>query len=137
MSGKVFLDSNVLAYAQDRGSPVKRRKSRRLIEQAAASGNGVISTQIMQEFYVTITRKMGVPPLAAKGVLKSFAMFELVPVSSQLIYDAIDCSILNTLSFWDALVLSAASSAGCSTLYSEDLNPGQKILGITIENPFV
>jgi predicted nucleic acid-binding protein len=136
MPGKVFLDANVLVYAQDAGAADKQRKSREIIAQLAESADGVISTQVMQEFYVAATRKMGVPPLAAKGVLKTFAVFETVQVSPALIQEAIDCSILNQLSFWDSLILAAAASAGCSTVLSEDLNPGQAILGVKVQNPF-
>jgi predicted nucleic acid-binding protein len=136
MSGKVFLDTNILAYAHDSGTPAKQKKSRETIARLVESGEGVVSTQIMQEFFVTATRKLGVPPLAAKGVLKTFSAFEIVQVSADLVFEAIDCSVLNTLSFWDSLVLASAASAGCATLYSEDLNVGQTILGVKILNPF-
>ena len=135
MPGRVFLDANILVYAQDASSPVKQRKSRKAIAALAGSGDGVISTQVMQEFYVTATRKIGVPPLVAKGVLKTLAVFEIVQVSPTLIQEAVDCSILNQVSFWDSLILAAAASAGCSTVYSEDLNPAQTILGVKVQNP--
>jgi predicted nucleic acid-binding protein len=135
MPARVFLDANILVYAQDAGSPHKQRKSREVIALLADSGDGVISTQVMQEFFVTATRKLGVPPLVAKGVLKTLAVFEIVQVSPPLIQDAVDCSILNQLSFWDSLILAAAASAGCATVYSEDLNPGQAILGVRVRNP--
>jgi predicted nucleic acid-binding protein len=137
MPDRVFLDANVLVYAQDAGSPDKQRKSRDVIATLAASGNGVISTQVMQEFFVAATRKLGVPPLAAKGVMKTLTVFEIVQVSPSLIHEAVDCSILNQLSFRDSLILAAAASAGCSTVYSEDLNPGQAILGVKVRNPLV
>ena len=89
----------------------------------------------MQEFYVAATRKIGVPPLVAKGVLKTLAVFEIVQVSPALIQEAVDCSILNQLSFWDSLILATAASAGCSTVYSDDLNPAQTILGVKVRNP--
>lgn len=136
MPGKTFLDANVLVYAQDAGSPAKQRTSREIIAGLAASGDGVVSTQVMQEFYVAATRKLGVEPLAAKGILKTFAVFETVQVSPPLVHEAIDCSILNQLSFWDSLILAAAASAGCSTVFSEDLNAGQTILGVQVRNPF-
>ena len=135
MSGRVFLDANILVYAQDARSADKQRKSRKAIAALAGSGDGVISTQVMQEFYVAATRKIGVPPLVAKGVLKTLAVFEIVQVSPALIQEAVDCSILNQLSFWDSLILAAAASAGCSTVYSEDLNPRQTILGVKVQNP--
>lgn len=135
MPGRVFLDANILVYAQDAGAPQKQRTSREVIAALAESGDGVISTQVMQEFFVAATRKIGVSPLVAKSVLKTFAVFEIVQVSPALIQEAVDCSILNQLSFRDSLILAAAASAGCSTVYSEDLNPGQAILGVKVQNP--
>jgi predicted nucleic acid-binding protein len=137
MSDRSFLDTNVLVYAHDSGSPEKQKKSREIIAQLADTGDGVVSTQVMQEFYVAATRKLGVDPLVAKGVLKTFAVFEIVQVSTPLIQEAIDCSILNRLSFWDSLILAAAASAGCSVVMSEDLNAKQSILGVKILNPFM
>ena len=136
MPGRVFLDANVLVYAQDAGSAKKQQISREVIARLSSSADGVISTQVIQEFYVAATRKLGVPPLAAKGILKTFAVFETVQVSPALIQEAVDCSILNQLSFWDALILAAAAAAGCGVVLSEDLNPGQVILGVKVENPF-
>jgi predicted nucleic acid-binding protein len=136
MSDRTFIDANIFVYAQDSGSPDKQRRSREIITQLADSGNGVISTQVLQEFFVAATRKLGVQPLVAKGVLKTFAVFEIVQASTALIQEAIDCSILNQISFWDSLILAAATSAGCSTVLSEDLNSGQTILGVKVQNPF-
>ena len=136
MPGRVFLDANVLVYAQDAGSAKKQQISREVIARLSSSADGVISTQVIQEFYVAATRKLGVPPLAAKGILKTFAVFETVQVSPALIQEAVDCSILNQLSFGDALSLAAAATAGCGVVLSEDLNPGQVILGVKVENPF-
>ena len=135
MTDRVFLDANILIYAHDAGSPEKQRRSRDVIARLAESGDGVISTQVMQEFYSAATRKLGIPPLAAKAVLKTFTVFEIIQVSADLIHDAIDCSVLNALSFWDALIVAAASAAGCPTLYTEDLNNGQIILGVKVQNP--
>jgi predicted nucleic acid-binding protein len=136
MPGRVFLDANVLVYAQDARTPRKQRTSRDTIARLATSADGVVSTQVLQEFYVAVTRKLGVPPLAAKGILKTFAVFDTVQVSPALIQEAIDCSVLNQLSFWDSLILAAASSAGCGVVLSEDLSPGQVILGVKVKNPF-
>ncbi len=91
----------------------------------------------MQEFYVAATRKLHVATLAAKDILKTIRAFEIVQTSPDLIEDAIDCSILNELSFWDALIVSAASAAGCTRLLTEDLNHGQVILGVRAENPYI
>lgn len=136
MPAKVFLDANILVYAQDKGSPKKQQRSRDLLAELINSGNGVISTQVLQEYYVAATRKLGVAPLAAKAVLKTFSAFEVVQVTPALIQEAVDCSILNQLSFWDALIVAAADAAGCTILYSEDFNPGQMILGVKVVNPY-
>lgn len=133
---KIFFDTNVLAYAQDHDAGEKRQRSRQLIADVVASGAGVVSTQVLQEFYVTATRKMGVAPLAAKRVMQSFTIFEVVQVSPALIEKAIDRSVLSQLSFWDALIVTASASSGCTTIYSEDLNAGQMIDGVRIVNPF-
>ena len=134
--GKVFLDTNVLVYAQDLDAPHKRERSRQLMAEVAASGNGVISTQVLQEYYVTATRKMGVAPLAAKSVVQSFRIFEVVQLSPDLVEQAIDRSVLSQLSFWDALIVAASAASGCTTIYSEDLNAGQMIGGVKVVNPF-
>lgn len=134
--GKVFFDTNVLLYAQDLDAPHKRERSRQLMAEVAAVGCGVISTQVLQEYYVTATRKLGVAPLAAKSVVQSFRMFEIVQLSPDLIEQAIDRSVLSQLSFWDALIVAASAASGCTTIYSEDLNAGQAIGGVRVVNPF-
>jgi len=134
--GKVFLDTNVLIYALDQDAPAKRQRSRELISEVARTGTGVISTQVLQEFYVTATRKMGVAPLAAKEMLRTFAVLETVQVTPDLIEQAIDRSIVSQLSFWDALIVAASASAECGTIYSEDLNAGQVIAGMRLANPY-
>lgn len=136
MSGKVFLDTNVLVYGQDRREPGKQRMAQGLARTVMEEGNGVVSTQVLQEFYAAATMKLRVDPLAAKALLRSFTSFETVQVTPALIQEAIDCSILNRLSFWDSLIVAAASGSGCTTVYSEDLNPGQSIMGVTVVNPF-
>jgi predicted nucleic acid-binding protein len=137
MSARVFLDTNIFVYAHDTASPDKQRKSREIIMQLADSVSGVISTQVLQEFYVAATRKLGVDPLVAKGILKTFAVFDIVQVSAPLIHEAIDCSILNQLSFWDSLIIASAASASCAFVLSEDLNSSQTVLGVKIKNPFL
>lgn len=136
MNGKVFLDSNILVYGQDVRQPEKQRVAQELAAQLVESGAGVISTQVLQEFYVTVTSKIGIAPLGAKAVLKTFSAFEVVQVTPELVEEAVDCSILNRLSFWDALIVAAAEAAGCTILYSEDFNAGQIILGVKVVNPF-
>ena len=134
--GKVFFDTNVLVCAQDHDAPKKRERSRELIAQAVSSGAGVISTQVLQEYYVAVTHKMGVAPLAAKAVVQSFRILEVVQISPDLIEQAVDRSVLSQISFWDALIVTASVASGCTTVYSEDLNAGQLIDGVRVVNPF-
>jgi len=132
---KVFLDTNILVYSLDQADAAKMAKCRGLIRSLTAESRGVISTQVMQEFYVAATSKLGADPLLTKDILRSLERFETVVVSPTLIKDAIDCSIINRLSFWDALIVVSAESAQCEILWTEDLNHGQIIRGVRIENP--
>jgi predicted nucleic acid-binding protein len=132
---KVFLDTNILVYSLDQADAEKKATCRGLIRSLTAESKGVISTQVMQEFYVATTSKLGADPLLIKDILRSLERFETVVVSPSLIKEAIDCSIINRLSFWDALIIVSAESARCGVLWSEDLNHGQIIRGVRIENP--
>jgi len=132
---KVFLDTNILVCSLDQADAAKMAKCRGLIRSLTAESRGVISTQVMQEFYVAATSKLGADPLLTKDILRSLERFETVVVSPTLIKDAIDCSIINRLSFWDALIVVSAESAQCEILWTEDLNHGQIIRGVRIENP--
>jgi predicted nucleic acid-binding protein len=133
---KVFLDTNILVYSLDQSDPGKQKMCRELIKSISKDNSGVISTQVMQEFYVASTVKMGADPLLIKDILRSLERFETVIVSPMLIKEAIDCTIINRLSFWDALIVVSAESARCQTLLTEDMNHGQIIRGVRIENPF-
>ncbi len=132
---KVFIDTNILVYNLDRFDPNKQKKCRSLLKTLTDDFQGVISTQVMQEFYVTTVKKLGADPLLIKDILHAYERFETVIITPDTIKDAIDCSIINRLSFWDALIVVAAESARCEKLWSEDLNDGQVIRGVQIENP--
>jgi len=139
---KVFVDTNLIVYTMDDREPAKRDRCRSLLASLRAAPHagvsaprGVVSTQVLQETYAVATRKLGVDPLVVRGVLESVELLEVVTITQRHIHEAIDCSILNTLSFWDALLLAAAASAHCDTLWTEDLNPGQTLLGVRIKNP--
>ena len=136
MKGKAFLDTNVLVYAADESEPGKRKTARELISRLAHEGLPCISTQVAQEFFVTITRKMNVAPLAARDLILAFKNFEQVIVDFEDIQAAIDGHILWKISFWDALIIIAAKKAQCAVLFSEDLNDGQILGGVRVMNPF-
>ena len=133
---KIFVDTNVLVYAADAAESLKQGKSQALLRSLNNGRIGVISTQIMQEFYVTAVRKLGIDPILAKSLIHALRNYETVVIDAALIEEAVDCAILNRLSYWDALVVVSAEKARCQLLWTEDLNHGQIIRGVRIENPF-
>ena len=136
--GKVFFDSNILVYFVDEKDPKKQIIAKNLIAEAVQNQNGMLSTQSLQEFYNVVTKKLNCPKEDARKLVKMFSeLFPVTKVSVSLIMDAIDISIKNDLSFWDSLILSAATDTGCIIVYSEDMNNGQIISGAKILNPFV
>jgi predicted nucleic acid-binding protein len=135
-TGKSFIDTNVLVYASDNDTQAKQHGARTLI--AEQSGRAVVSTQVLQEYYVAATRKLSVTPLRAKEVINAAqAAFETVVVTPEIINRAVDGSVLWQVSFWDALILACAEDAACTVIFSEDLNSGQRYGGVRVENPFV
>jgi predicted nucleic acid-binding protein len=137
MMSKIFLDTNILIYALDQADPGKKIKARSLLRSIVDEGRtGVISTQVLQEFYVASTCKLNLDPLQVKAIMRTFDELEIVSVTPGLIQDAIDCGIINRLSFWNALIIIAAESACCEKVWTENLNHGQVIRGVRVENPF-
>ena len=134
---RVFIDTNVLAYAIDGSNKDKKKKARKILKEISASSQGVISTQVIQEFYVVATRKLGVSELQAKNLIQLLDRFEIVVVTPELISAAIDCSIISQLSFWDSLIVVSAENGNCESLLSEDLNSGQTVRGVKFLNPFI
>ncbi len=134
---KAFLDTNILAYAADGRNKSRQQTSRGLIRDLGKKSiRQVISTQVLQEFYVVATKKLGIEPLIAKALVHSFGKFEVVSVTPEIIESGIECSILQQTSFWDGLIIAAAEAGRCNVLFSEDLNHGQVIRGVLIQNPF-
>jgi predicted nucleic acid-binding protein len=136
MTAKCFVDTNILLYAVDEGAGVKRGISRSILDEDAQGPQKVISTQVLQEFYAASVRKLGFMPTRARELTLLWANLEVVRIETEDVLTAIDCSILNQLSFWDALIVTAARKAACSTLWTEDMNHGQIVQGVRIENPF-
>ncbi len=134
---KVFLDTNVLVYAADNHDPVRRDKARSTIRRVVETEIPVISTQVLQEFYSAAVTKLKIEPMLAKEILHGFHNMETVQIDLGLIEQGIDISILSRISFWDGLILAAAEQASCAIVLTEDLNAGQSVRGIRIENPFL
>jgi len=136
MARRSFLDTNVLIYSVDSADSAKQTAALEVIERHARGKTGVISTQVLQEFYSAATRKLEIEPLEARRIVRDLRIFDIVQVTPEIIEDGIDCSILNTISFWDGLIVASASTAKCSEILSEDLADGQTIQGVSVRNPF-
>ena len=140
MAGPVrtFIDTNVLAYAHDPSETAKQPVAAALLEALWESRAGVMSTQVLQEFYVVATRKFD-PPMArgpARDLVAAYGEWRVVQVDLPMILASSELEERHKLSFWDALIVEAAHRAGAKLLVSEDLQSGRRIGGVRIENPF-
>ena len=138
MSARAFVDTNVLVYAHDRGAGTRHDRARDLVESLWRERTGVVSTQVLQEFYVNVRRKAArpVPSDEAEELVRDYLAWEVVVNDGGSILAALDIERRHGLSFWDALIVQAAESAGLETLYSEDLSHGQHYRGVEVINPF-
>ncbi len=136
MTGRSFLDSNVFIYADDHRYPDKQMVASSLFEEGLASGLGVISTQVMTEYFNVVTSKLGVPATLAKRRIELMERLHVVQIDPVLILDAIDLHRLDRISIWDALIIRAAAAANCADLLTEDMQAGRRIAGVRIVNPF-
>src|SRR5437879_1163702 len=136
MSVRSFLDTNVLVYADDKAAPAKQRRALEVITEHRRAGTGVVSLQVLQEYFVVVTRKLQVDARIARRKIELLAEFDVATPEVADILAAIDLHRLHSLSFWDALVVRAAKQAGCSVLFSEDLQQQREIDGVRIVNPF-
>lgn len=137
-AGLTFVDTNVLVYAHDRSETTKQPLARALLEDLWRTRTGVLSTQVLQEFYAVATRKFD-PPMsarAARQVVAVYAAWPVVQVDVPLILGASELAERHTLSFWDALIVEAARRVGASDLATEDLQAGRRLGGVRIVNPF-
>ncbi len=133
-----FLDANIIVYAEDKRAEEKHQKARNLVLELWDSKEGVLSIQVLQEFFVTVTRKMPKPlkPRAAFHIVEQYLSWRIVENTSSLLLAGIKLADSAQLSFWDALVVQAALGSGCTELYTEDLNHGQRFGDLRIVNPF-
>lgn len=139
MSDKFFVDTNVLIYAHDTAAGAKHVRAKALVEQLWHDRSGVVSTQILQELVVNL-RKKARKPLGSKAIRElvgDYLTWQVVVNSGESIIEALEMEERHGISFWDALVVQAAQSAGAATLYSEDLSNGQCYGGVRVTNPLV
>jgi predicted nucleic acid-binding protein len=131
-----FIDTNVLLYSDDAHDARKNRIAVDALVELRSRQEGVLSTQVLQEYFVNATGKLKLDVVLARRRVELFARFEVVQPNPAMILAAIDLQRLNQLSFWDAMIVQAASSAGCEVLLSEDMQHGRSIAGLRVVNPF-
>lgn len=134
-----FVDANILIYAEDLDAGEKREKAVELITGCWKEGDGVVSVQVLKEFYVTVTRKLRRPmaPRKAESIVDEYLTWRVIASDPGLLRRGIARSRSSCLSFWDALVVEAALRGECDRLYTEDLNHGQRFGRLKIVNPLL
>ena len=134
-----FIDTNILVYAHDKSAGEKHEKSKVLIMDLWSSKKGCLSIQVLQEFYVSIVKKVAapVPPEEAAAIIEHLGQWK---VHSPSVIDVLHATRLQQryeISFWDAMVVCSAVMMDCSILWSEDMSHGQRYEGVTVRNPFI
>lgn len=139
MKEKVFVDTNILIYAHDLDAGSKHDIAVSLIKEFWEKGTGILSTQVLQEFYVNVTRKILKPilPAKARGIIESYLVWQVEVNRPDTILLASEIEERYLLSFWDSLIVAAARNAKADKILTEDLKHGQRLEGILIENPFI
>ena len=137
MSDRAFVDTNIVVYLFDDDEPDKQTRAGEVLTETDETVF-VVSTQVLAEFYVTVTNKLGRPldPRSARQAVAELASLPVVSTDATLVRAGIDTAQAHRLSLWDALIVEAAASGGCNRVISEDLNHGAVLRGVSIENPF-
>ena len=138
MTVKSFVDTNILVYAYDRSAGEKHVTARHLLEELWKSGDGILSTQVLQEFYVNARRKADKPVSArsARSLIADYLVWDPIVNDGTSVLDAIDVERRFKISFWDALIVVAAQTGGADILLSEDFSHGRKFGDVEVVNPF-
>ncbi len=136
MNVRSFFDTNILVYADDKRAGAKQSRAIDLVAEHRRDGTGVISIQVLQEYFVTVTRKLNVDSPLARRKVEILSELDVVAPDVADILAAIDLHRLHGFSFWDALVVRTAKQAGCRVLLSEDFQDGREIDGLQVLNPF-
>lgn len=137
MSDKCFVDTNILVYAHDFGTGAKHERARTLIEKLWSSGGGVLSTQVLQELCIHLRRRAERPLSVeeTRRLIEDYSIWDVVVNTAESVLAALTIESRYKVSFWDALILQAAGSAGAAVLYSEDLAEGQTYGEVRVVNP--
>jgi predicted nucleic acid-binding protein len=139
MSGVVFVDTNILVYAHDADAGAKRERAVDTLRELWEAGTGALSVQVLQEFYVSVTRKLATPVsrFTAREVVGAYGAWIRQPTTVETVLRATEIADVSQVSFWDALIVAAAEQAGAGEVLSEDLSGGQSVAGIRILNPLL
>ena len=135
----MFIDTNVLVYAYDMADQRKQKLAQNLLTQLLKEDRGVISTQVLAEFYTIVTKKSSTPLIfeESQRLIDIFATFFVQEINLTIVKKAIDIHKRYKISFWDGQIIAAAEFSGCSTVFSEDLSSGHTYQGLLLTNPFV
>lgn len=139
MSDKCFVDTNILVYAHDRSAGSRHTRARELLDLLWQSGQGVLSTQVLQELCLTLQRNSNpaLPTDALRRLIQDYLAWEIVVNGPESVIEALDIQARYKISFWDALILQAAEKAEATVLYSEDLAAGQNYGSFRVVNPLI
>jgi predicted nucleic acid-binding protein len=137
MPVRSFFDTNILVYADDQADAAKQRRAVELFNEHRRSRTGVVSLQVLQEYFVTVTRKLQIDARTARRRVELLAKFDVVVPEVSDVLAAIDLHRLHGISFWDAMILRCAKQAGCSVLFSEDMQQAREIDGVRVVNPLL
>jgi predicted nucleic acid-binding protein len=139
MTGKVFVDSNVLIYAHDRDAGVKQQRAAERLRELWENGLGRLSTQVLQEVYVNVTQKIKRPLTrsVAREVIRNYGLWVESVITPSTVVRASEISEAWKLAFWDSMIVAAAEQDSVQELFSEDLSHGEVIAGIRVVNPFL
>jgi predicted nucleic acid-binding protein len=132
-----FFDSNVLVYSDDSRDLLKQKRASSLLDECLTADNALLSLQVLQEYFATVTRKLGVLPQRAQRRVEIFSCAKIVRFEIADLIAAIEFHRLTQISFWDAMIVHAARIGGASVLYSEDFQHGAVLGGVRIVNPFI
>ena len=135
---RVFIDTNIIVYAYDASAGEKHMAAAGIMRQLWDSELGMLSTQVLQEFYVTVTAKIPKPldHKTAREIVSDLLKWDTLINDGEAILDAVAIQVESGYSFWDSMIIASAVRGGAGILYTEDLSHGQVIKGVEIRNPF-
>lgn len=136
MATRSFIDTNVLIYAEASDAPQKQRAALALLKGLYEQNQGVLSTQILQEYCNVALKKLKLSAQYVRSQLDMYEQFEVVQVTPSIIRAGLDLHQTRNISFFDAIVLASAHASGCNVIWTEDMNAGEVVNGVCITNPF-